>query len=65
MFFNSGVKVVIAYLLIVLRCLCLLLRLTALDHKSGDQLGTFFEITLDKKSHATVPLSKQIHKTLF
>jgi hypothetical protein len=27
---------------------------TALDHKSDDQLGTFGEITLDKKSHVTV-----------
>jgi hypothetical protein len=30
---------------------------TALDKKSGDQLGTCGEITLDKKSHATVPLN--------
>jgi hypothetical protein len=29
----------------------------ALVYESGDQLGTFGEITLDKKSHATVPLS--------
>ncbi len=29
---------------------------TAIDHESGDQLGTFGEITLEKKSHATVPL---------
>jgi hypothetical protein len=26
------------------------------DHISEDQLGTFSEITLDKKSHATIPL---------
>ncbi len=26
---------------------------TALDHESGDQLGTIGEITGDKKSHAT------------
>jgi hypothetical protein len=31
---------------------------TALDHESEDQLGTFSEITLDKKSQATVPLSE-------
>ncbi len=31
---------------------------TALDHESEDQLGTFDKITLDKKSHATVPLSR-------
>jgi hypothetical protein len=29
---------------------------TALNNKSDDLLGTFGEITLDKKSHATVPL---------
>jgi hypothetical protein len=29
---------------------------TALVKKSEDQLGTFGEITLDKKSRATVPL---------
>jgi hypothetical protein len=29
---------------------------TALVYESGDQLGTFGEITLDKKPHATVPL---------
>ncbi len=29
---------------------------TALDQESEDQLGTFGEITSDKKSHATVPL---------
>ncbi len=28
---------------------------TALNHESEDQLGTFGEITLDKKSHTTVP----------
>ncbi len=28
----------------------------ALDRESGDQLGTFGEISLDKKSHATVPI---------
>ncbi len=27
-----------------------------LDNESGDQLGSFGEITLDKKSHAAVPL---------
>jgi hypothetical protein len=33
---------------------------TALDHESGDQLGTFFKTTLDnKKSHAPVPLGSQ------
>ncbi len=26
---------------------------TALDHESGDQLGTFGKITLGKNSHAT------------
>ncbi len=31
---------------------------TALDHESEDQLSTFGEITNDKKSHATVPLTK-------
>jgi hypothetical protein len=29
---------------------------TALDHESENLLGTFGEITLDKKTHATVPL---------
>ncbi len=29
----------------------------ALDNKSVDQLGTFGEITLEKKSHTTVPLT--------
>jgi hypothetical protein len=29
---------------------------TALDHALGDQLGTFGKITVDKKSHVTVPL---------
>jgi hypothetical protein len=32
---------------------------TALNHKLEDQLGTFGEITLDKKSHATDPLRPQ------
>jgi hypothetical protein len=27
-----------------------------LDHESGDQLGTFSKIAVDKKYHATVPL---------
>jgi hypothetical protein len=30
----------------------------SIDHKSEDQLGTFGEITVDKKVHATVPLTK-------
>ncbi len=29
---------------------------TALDHESGDRLGTFDEILLENKSHATVHL---------
>jgi hypothetical protein len=29
---------------------------TALDNKTGERLGTFGEITLDKKSYANVPL---------
>ncbi len=31
---------------------------TTLDQESEDQLGTFGKITLDKKSHATVPLKE-------
>jgi hypothetical protein len=30
----------------------------ALAYESGDQLGCFGEITVDKKSHATVPLKR-------
>jgi hypothetical protein len=33
---------------------------TALDHESEDQLSTFGEITIGKKSHATVPLMKNL-----
>ncbi len=37
---------------------------TALVYESGDQLGTFGEITLDKKSHATVPLSHTAYESM-
>jgi hypothetical protein len=37
---------------------------TALVYESGDQLGTFGEITLNKKkSHATVPFKLQLFAT--
>jgi hypothetical protein len=37
---------------------------TALDHESGSQLGIFGKITLDKKSHATVPVTNMALKIL-
>jgi hypothetical protein len=33
---------------------------SAVDQESGGQLGTFGEITLDKKSQAVVSLSREI-----
>ncbi len=35
---------------------------TALDHKSRDQIGTFGEITLDKKNLILISLLKEYYK---